>query len=237
MDRETRTARHVEATHGAAASASSPTMHAASPAADVASPAVRVARPDESASLQVTLGAAFFEDPIFGWLISRGSSRPARLERYFAIQLVHSFADGCVWTSDGLQGAALCMPPGRWHLPPKLMIAHGALFADVFRGRFPRAIGLLAAIERRHLRNAHYYFANIGVAPEAQGQGLGSRLMRPTLDRCDREGLPAYLEASSERNAALYERLGFQCTEVLRFAGSPPLRLMMRPPQPCPRAT
>ncbi|HTA14663.1 MAG TPA: GNAT family N-acetyltransferase [Solirubrobacteraceae bacterium] len=218
MGRETQTAPHAEAIPGVSASALSPT--------------VRVAEPGESGSLKAALAAAFFDDPIFGWLIGRSSNRQARLEQYFAIQLAHSFADGCVWTSEGLQGAALCMPPGRWRLPPKLMIAHGAHFAGVFRGRLPRAIGLLAVIERHHLRGAHYYFANIGVAPEAQGQGLGSRLMRPTLDRCDEEGLPAYLEASSERNAALYERLGFQCTEVLRFAGSPPLRLMMRPPQP-----
>jgi GNAT superfamily N-acetyltransferase len=223
MGRETQTAQHVEAIPGVSASALSPT--------------VRVAQPRESGSLKVALGAAFFDDPVFGWLIGRGSSRQARLERYFAIQLAHSLADGCVWTSDGLQGAALCLPPGRWRLPPQLMIANGGGFASVFRGRLPRAVGLLAAIERRHLRGAHYYFVNIGVTPEAQGQGLGSRLMRPTLDRCDKEGLPAYLEASSERNAALYERLGFQCTEVLRFAGSPPLRLMMRPAQPWPRAT
>jgi ribosomal protein S18 acetylase RimI-like enzyme len=201
------------------------------------SPVVRVARPDEAASLKVALAAAFFDDPIFGWLIGGGSNRQACLERYFAIQLAHSFADGCVWTSEELQGAALCMPPGQWRLPPKSMIANSRGFASVFRTRLPCAVGLLTAIERRHLRGAHYYFANIGVVPEAQGQGLGSRLMRPTLDRCDEEGLPAYLEASSERNAALYERLGFQCTEVLRFAGSPPLRLMMRPPQPWPPTT
>ena len=223
MGRETQTPQHVEAIPRLSASALSPT--------------VRVAQPGESGSLKVTLGAAFFDDPIFGWLIGRGPSRQARLERYFAIQLAHSLADGCVWTSEGLQGAALCMPPGQWRLPPQLMIANGGRFASVFRGRLPRAVGLLAAIERRHLRGAHYYFANIGVAPEAQGQGLGSRLMAPTLDRCDEEGLPAYLEASSERNAALYERLGFQCTEVLRFAGSPPLRLMVRPSQPWPQAT
>lgn len=223
MSRETQTAQH----------------DAASPAvsANALSPAVRVARSDESGALKVALGAAFFDDPIFGWLIGRGSNRQARLERYFAIQLAHSLADGCVWTSEGLQGAALCMPPGRWHLPPQLMIADGRHFASVFRGRLPRAVGLLAAIERRHLRGAHYYFSNIGVAPEAQGRGLGSTLMRPTLDRCDQEGLPAYLEASSERNAALYERLGFQCTEVLRFASCPPLRLMMRPPRPWSQAT
>ena len=223
MDREPQNAQHVEAILGGSASA--------------LSPAVRVAQPRESGPLKVALGAAFFDDPVFGWLIGRGSNRQARLERYFAIQLAHSLADGCVWTSDGLQGAALCMPPGQWRLPPQLMIAHGGRFVSVFRGRLPRAVGLLAAIERRHPRDAHYYFANIGVAPKAQGQGLGSKLMRPTLDRCDKEGLPAYLEASSERNAALYERLGFQCTEVLRFAGSPPLRLMMRPPQPWPQAT
>jgi RimJ/RimL family protein N-acetyltransferase len=63
-----------------------------------------------------------------------------------------------------------------------------------------------------------------------QGRGLGSALLRPTLDHCDQESLPAYLEASSERNAALYERLGFQLTNELRIASSPPLRLMLRPP-------
>ena len=48
-------------------------------------------------------------------------------------------------------------------------------------------------------------------------------------ERCDRERLPAYLEASSERSAALYERLGFRTTSELRVAGSPLLRLMLRP--------
>jgi hypothetical protein len=56
--------------------------------------------------------------------------------------------------------------------------------------------------------------------------------MRPTLERCDREGLPAYVEASSERNAALYERLGFKLIRELRVGGSPPLRLMLRPSTP-----
>lgn len=199
--------------------------------ANTPSPNVRVAQPGESDPQKAVLGAAFYDDPVFGWLIGPGSNRRARFEQYFALQLAHSFADGCVWTTDRLQGAALCMPPGHWRLPPQLMIANGLGFTRVFRGRLPRAVGLLAAIERRHLREPHYYFANIGVAPEAQGQGLGSALMRPTLDRCDEEELPAYLEASSERNAALYERLGFECVEVLRFAGSPPLRLMVRPPQ------
>jgi hypothetical protein len=54
--------------------------------------------------------------------------------------------------------------------------------------------------------------------------------MRPTLDRCDAEGLSAYLEATSERNAALYERLGFRAGGELRLGTSPPLWPMRRAP-------
>src|SRR5215217_8159544 len=92
---------------------------------------VRVAQPHESGALEVALAAAFFDDPIFGWLVGGHARRQARLERYFAIQLVHAFADGCVWTAEGLQGAALCLPPGKWRLPPRSMIADGGRFASV----------------------------------------------------------------------------------------------------------
>jgi RimJ/RimL family protein N-acetyltransferase len=55
--------------------------------------------------------------------------------------------------------------------------------------------------------------------------------MRPTLERCDSDGVPAYLEASSERSAALYERLGFVHLGVLELPdGAPPLWPMRRPP-------
>jgi hypothetical protein len=54
--------------------------------------------------------------------------------------------------------------------------------------------------------------------------------MQPTLERCDEARLPAYLEATSERNAALYERLGFALVEELALGSSPPLLLMQRLP-------
>ncbi|MGA5901050.1 GNAT family N-acetyltransferase [Streptomyces venetus] len=57
---------------------------------------------------------------------------------------------------------------------------------------------------------AHEYLWMIGVAPARQGEGLGTALIESVLDRCDREGLPAYLEASNARSRALYERLGFE---------------------------
>jgi RimJ/RimL family protein N-acetyltransferase len=68
------------------------------------------------------------------------------------------------------------------------------------------------------------------VATRFQGQGVGTALLRPTLDRCDEEGVPAYIEASSERSAAMYERLGFVHLGELQIPGGPRIWPMRRPP-------
>jgi GNAT superfamily N-acetyltransferase len=189
--------------------------------------APRKASVHETGHLAQTLAGAFMEDPVFGWMMPNERRRHARLRRFFAFELRHLVLPrGSAWTAEGLNGAALVLPPKAWSTPPHLVMLQGLCFG----ARVDRPAGLLAQIERRHLREPHYYFAYIGVAPAAQGQGLGSRLMAPTLERCDAEGLPAYLEASSERNAVLYERLGFRLQREVSFAGSPPLRLMVRPP-------
>jgi GNAT superfamily N-acetyltransferase len=42
-----------------------------------------------------------------------------------------------------------------------------------------------------------------------QGKGLGSALMQPILELCEREGIPAYLETETESNVGFYSRKGF----------------------------
>jgi hypothetical protein len=50
-------------------------------------------------------------------------------------------------------------------------------------------------------------------------------------------GLPTYIEASSERSAALDERFGFLHMDVLELPeGGPPVWLMRRPPPGASRA-
>jgi GNAT superfamily N-acetyltransferase len=179
--------------------------------------------------LMTVLAESFFEDPIFGWLMPEDSKRLTRLRRYFGIELRHfALPRGRVWTTSDLAGAALTLPPGAWRAPLLTTLMEGSAFGI----HLSRAARIGAAIEWRHTRKPrepHYYVRDIGVHPSMQGKGLGSALLDPTLERCDRECVPAYLEASSERNAALYERHGFRLVEELRVGGSPPLRLMLRP--------
>jgi GNAT superfamily N-acetyltransferase len=89
----------------------------------------------------------------------------------------------------------------------------------------------LAKVESNHPESDHHYLAFVGLEPELQGKGLGTALMRPVLERCERERLPAYLEASSPRNRACYERQGFAVTEEFSFPrGGPPSWRMWREP-------
>jgi GNAT superfamily N-acetyltransferase len=182
-------------------------------------------------ALSSAMARAFEDDPVWSWMIPAAARRRAALERFFALEMrTFALQKGTVTTDAGRTGAALCFPPGAWRMPPGATLRHAPAFARVFGARLPLATGLLLKMEARHLREPHHYVAYMGVAPEGQGRGLGTRLFGPTLERADADGLPCYLEASSERSARLYARLGFEPTGEVMFAGSPPLRLMRRPP-------
>jgi ribosomal protein S18 acetylase RimI-like enzyme len=182
--------------------------------------------------MSAALGSAFEKDPIFEWLIPGESRRCKQLARFFRLELEHVVLPaGAAWTTDGLPGASLELPPGAWKMPIGVQLAHGLEFMRVFGARLPRAMALITKMEHRHLREPHYYIPYVGVAPHAQGKRLGTALLHATVDRCDRDGLSAYLEATSQRNAALYERLGFEHLGEFNLGSSPPLWPMRRPPR------
>jgi len=192
---------------------------------------VRVAVPTDVAALAEALAAAFDDDPIFGWLLRDKGRRHDRLVRFFALELgAVVVPSGTAWMSAEASGACLELPPGKWRMPLQTQALHAPQFAAVFGRSLPRALITITKMERRHLREPHFYVPYIGVAPEGQGAGLGTRLLGRTLERADAAGLPTYLEATSERNAALYARLGFEHLGAFTVLGSPPLWPMRRPP-------
>jgi ribosomal protein S18 acetylase RimI-like enzyme len=73
-------------------------------------------------------------------------------------------------------------------------------------------------IEGRLPQEPHWFLDHIAVAPERQGKGIGSALIRFGLDRARGDGTCTFLETSREGNVGLYEHLGFRVTD----AGSVP---------------
>lgn len=207
-------------------------MSAFDPAAGPVGHLVREAEPADVGAISKALGAAFADDPVMSWLIRDAARRPAVLEGNFRLLLEEIWLEHEVtYTTASTAGAAIWDPPGKWSvsIPRQIGLLPRAL--RVWGRVLPRALLTLARIERGHPTKSHYYLAVLGVEPESQGRGLGSALMFPIIHRCDTDRVPAYLEASSPRNRALYERHGFEVTQEFRVgAGAPPIWGMWRDP-------
>lgn len=96
----------------------------------------------------------------------------------------------------------------------------------------------------KHAPGGHWYVSIMAVDPSAQGQGLCGLLMRQVSEAADRQGLPCYLEASGDRNRAVYRHLGYTQDELytLSVDGDDDgnehrgMYAMVRQPQPSQRA-
>lgn len=193
---------------------------------------VQRARHHDQVHLLATLTSAFINDPPARWLYPE----PDKYLQYFSA-FAHAFGGGAVdlgtaWYTPDRAACALWFAP---HSTP----VEEALLAVVQRSipahRHAEVVAVMQALGEAHPTEPHWYLPLIGVDAAYQGRGLGSALLRHTLAECDREGVPAYLEASSPRSVPLYERHGFRALAPIKVGSCPPIRPMLREPQVRPR--
>ena len=93
-------------------------------------------------------------------------------------------------------------------------------------------LGAFSASEKEHPEGEHYFLEAIGTRRDAQSTGVGSAVITPMLDRCDAEGMPAYLQSSNLQNVPFYARHGFEVTgEIILGKGAPTVTAMWRDPR------
>ena len=194
---------------------------------------VHVATRSEAPAMAAALGRAFFDDPVMSYLLRDDTSRTGRLEKMFSAFLYgHYLKGGATFTDAANAGASMGAAPGHAILSPLEIIGQGHRMLGAFGVAVPRALRALSAVEKVHPKEPHWYLGVLGTDPSAQGKGVGGALLQPILDRCDAEGLPAYLESSKDRNVPYYERFGFRVTGEIHMAhGGPTVWPMWRDPQ------
>jgi ribosomal protein S18 acetylase RimI-like enzyme len=176
------------------------------------------------------MARAFSDDPVWRWFIPPDDFI-GRMMIFGDGVLRHSaIPAGPVFTTDDGVSAAIWTEPEHQDTP-EVESALGAIFASCFGSnlkRFLEAVGLMAT---RRPAVEHWYLAGVATHPDWQGQGLATSVMRPILERCDAESIPAYLEATNERNVPFYRGHGFEVMDTLALPSTGPrLYLMFREP-------
>lgn len=194
---------------------------------------LRQVGPADHRTVSRALVEAFVDDPVTAWVCPEETLRRGMLKRFYDGYLTAMQRHNWVWAPPGLDGAALWAPPGRWRvsLLDGMSIAR-AMFGRKLLSRLPLVGKGLLSVDRLHPdAPGHFYLAAIGVAPSAQGRGLGSDLLAPTLELCDREGVPVYLESSRWENVDFYARHGFRQTGEISLPRGPAIFPMWREPR------
>lgn len=65
-------------------------------------------------------------------------------------------------------------------------------------------------VHKEVINSSHQYVILLGVNPEVQSKGLGTRLLGQVISLAKRNGQACYLETHGEKNVAFYKKQGFQ---------------------------
>ncbi|MCB9672719.1 MAG: GNAT family N-acetyltransferase [Alphaproteobacteria bacterium] len=169
------------------------------------------------------LAAAFADDAVTQHFLRQDDRNADATARFFTLALERQSLPFGEVTHIDHAATALWVPPGRWQLGwrDQLALAPEIVRIAGFTG-IPRALRGLAAMERHHPAEPHMYLVFLGTHPDHRRQGLAGTLMRAMLERCDREGLPVYLENTKATNEAWYRNHGFEVAHDIPLGpGSP----------------
>lgn len=189
--------------------------------------AVRQATAEDIEGVVAPLVVAFATDPFVRWVFAEPRQYLTYFPQLMRIHIGRVLGDGGVHQTTDSKASALWFSPNTHPDVPALM----RVFEEAFDApSVERVFSVLQQMGAYEPAEPHWYLRSIGVDPASQGRGYAKALLEYGLRKCDREGMPAYLEASGERSIGLYQRFGFKVLGKIQVADAPPLWPMLREP-------
>ena len=199
---------------------------------------VQTLRHGQESAAAEAIAAGHANYPSFRHFFPNDELRAKILPTFFRATVRDAVPFGSVlsaWTGDRVDAVAVWLPPGRFPWSPMRKLRATPAFLRIMAAA-PRAskpfVRFGAGVEAAHRDAPHWYLVVMSVRPERQRQGLGKALVKPILERADRDRVDCRLETADPNNIPFYQRLGFNVVDAA-FApipGGPSLTTFNRSP-------
>lgn len=193
-------------------------------------------QPEEILEASALLGRAMCTNPVHvAVLQGQGEKERRCLEAMFRLMLKHAPGRVLLAKDSGrIVGVMRLVEAPRCYPSPVQRLIQMSLMLTTLRGRLPRVLRWLSIWAKHDPKQPHWHLGPLGVLPERQGQGIGSRLLESFCEHLDQLQAAGYLETDRPENVRLYERFGFSVTGEAPVYGARTWFMWRPPPQDAP---
>ena len=192
---------------------------------------------EELASLEnefaAVLTRAFYDDPYYGYIMPNPNKSREQIHWWMKLLLKYTLKYGDIYYTDDHKAIAMWLGPEKPVVDDIKILSMGLILYPFKIGlrNFMRLLDIDGQWKKEHkkLDKRHYYLMIIGVEPEFQQKGIGSRLMQVGLKKADDEKLECFLETVTPEDVRFYEKHNFKVIYNKAFAENQQFWLMKRP--------
>lgn len=157
------------------------------------------------------LAKAFDANSSVNYIIKQDSKREKRIRALMDYSFEVCTAFGDVFVSDDHKACVLVVYPDKKKTTlQSILLDIKLILLAVGLGNVSKALKREKLISNIQPKIPMAYLWFIGVDPDAQGRGIGAKLLQEIIEYSSRNNRPLYLETSTVRNLSWYKKFGFE---------------------------
>lgn len=161
---------------------------------------------------------SFENNKSVNYIIKQDVKREVRLRRLMEYSFDSCMLYGDVFITDDKAGCALVVKPDKKKTLPKTILLDAIVAVRALGlSNLKTAMRRESIIKSHHPRELLYYLWFIGVDPEKQGRGIGSKLLGDVITEATKDNRILCLETSTIKNIPWYQSFGFSIYHELDF--------------------
>lgn len=159
---------------------------------------------------------SFYENASVNYIIKQDTRKEQRIKGLMNYSFDVCYLFGEIFHSEDKKGCALILfPEKRKKSFQSFLLDLQFIFSVLDVPHFRKALLRESKLKARQKPVSHYYLWFIGVSPEEQGKGIGTKLLEEVLKDARTMGRPVLLETSNMENVRWYKKAGFTVYDKL----------------------